>query len=35
MMALPELGRLISGMSARGICVPQLAAPTPTGIATY
>ena len=35
MIALPPVGRLISGLRRSGIAVPQLAAPTPTGIATY
>jgi hypothetical protein len=33
--ALPVFGRLMSGVSISGIIVPQLAAPTPTGTATY
>ena len=33
--ALPLLGRLMSGASSIGIVVPQLAAPPPTGTATY
>ena len=34
-IALPPLGRLISGASTIGMLVPQLAAPMPTGTATY
>jgi len=33
--AFPVFGRLTSGVSINGIIVPQLAAPTPTGTATY
>jgi pimeloyl-ACP methyl ester carboxylesterase len=33
--AFPVFGRLTSGVSISGIIVPQLAAPTPTGTATY
>ena len=34
-IALPELGRRISGASSAGISVDQLPPPTPAGIATY